>query len=295
MKKVDLADSRKITEIVPDRPVAEGMDRTWSSVFLAKYFLPPWETPVLSTSQHLIAVNLAGRSSVELQQDGRWQAYPLEEDSIAIIPAGFVWASRWPSAMKCLHVCLDSSFVARSVYAGSQTETVDLECHFYVKDPLIYHLAMALKAEQDQHQYCDRIYAESLAMALSVHLVKHYSVRKKPLDDYSRNLPQPSLKTAIDFILDNLDQPLSLEALAKLTQMSPSHFAHSFKAALGTSPHQFIVQQRIEKAKHLLQHSDFTVRDIACRCGFSSQSHLDTTFHKHAGVTPYAYRQQVRA
>jgi AraC family transcriptional regulator len=150
---------------------------------------------------------------------------------------------------------------------------------------------MALKTEQENQQFCDRTYAESLATALSAHLIKHYSVQNSPLEDYSHNLPQSSLKAAIDFIVENLDQPLALAALARLTPMSSSHFAHSFKAALGISPHQFIVQKRIEKAKYLLQHSSLTVREIAYQCGFSSQSHLDTTFRRYEGGTPCQYRQ----
>jgi AraC family transcriptional regulator len=72
--------------------------------------------------------------------------------------------------------------------------------------------------------------------------------------------------------------------------MSQFHFSHLFKQSIGTSPHQYLIQQRIERAKQLLKQTDRSIIDIALECGFNSHSHLSKQFRQLAGMTPRAYR-----
>jgi AraC family transcriptional regulator len=72
--------------------------------------------------------------------------------------------------------------------------------------------------------------------------------------------------------------------------MSQFHFSYLFKQSIGTSPYQYLLQQRIERAKKLLKESDRPIIDIALECGFNSHSHLTKTFRQLTGITPKVYR-----
>jgi len=73
--------------------------------------------------------------------------------------------------------------------------------------------------------------------------------------------------------------------------ITPIYLARAFKAAVGQSPHRYVLARRIERAKELLRNSEMAVVDVALSSGFSSQSHLSYWFQRYVGVSPAAYRQ----
>lgn len=101
-----------------------------------------------------------------------------------------------------------------------------------------------------------------------------------------------SIQRALSFILTNLgEEGLSIDRIAAEIGLSPYHFARTFRASLGIPPHKFIVEQRIIQAQNLLENSSKSAADVAFACGFSSQSHLNSTFRRLVGSTPMAYRR----
>jgi AraC family transcriptional regulator len=82
--------------------------------------------------------------------------------------------------------------------------------------------------------------------------------------------------------------------MARVMNMNSSYFCRAFQQEIGISPHQFILQLRIEKAKELLKKSpQISILDIALSCGFSSQSVLNKHFRKFVGTTPTQYRKEL--
>jgi AraC family transcriptional regulator len=103
-------------------------------------------------------------------------------------------------------------------------------------------------------------------------------------------LPQRQLMQVLDYIHASLDQEIKLADLAALLNMSQYHFSHMFKQAIGVAPYQYLLQQRVERAKQLLKKTDQSIIEIALACGFSSHSHLSKQFRQLTGETPTAYR-----
>ena len=93
------------------------------------------------------------------------------------------------------------------------------------------------------------------------------------------------------YMLDNLDKNLTLEELSKRANLSPYHFARTFKRHVGVSPHDFLIDARINLAAFYLKSTDEPIKSIAYACGFSSESGFCTTFKNRLSVTPSAYRQ----
>ena len=73
--------------------------------------------------------------------------------------------------------------------------------------------------------------------------------------------------------------------------MSQFHFARAFKAAVGESPHRYIMQRRIERAKVMLSVTRMSVAEISYQTGFSNQSHFTVQFRKAIGMTPKQFRE----
>ena len=99
------------------------------------------------------------------------------------------------------------------------------------------------------------------------------------------------LKRVLDFVHERLSDDLRLEELAAVAGMSASHFVRCFRKETGFSPHRYLVQVRVGRAKELLVASDLDVAAIATLCGFSSTGHLARWFRRLTGVNPSEYRR----
>ena len=123
-----------------------------------------------------------------------------------------------------------------------------------------------------------------------IHLLRHYSTLTKPITSPSSRFTRTQLQQAIDYIHAHLNRDLSLAELASVVNISPTYFASLFKKVMGISPHQYVIQQRVEQAKVMLMKTDLAIADIALQVGFSSQSHLTQQFKRLTGMTPKQVR-----
>ncbi len=164
--------------------------------------------------------------------------------------------------------------------------TVNLEPRYPFRDELLNQLARSLLTEFEQDTPPDVLYAESLANMLVVHLIKTYSASHLRPHTIPRSISQQRLSRVVEFIHANLNHTLSLRQLADIAEISPSHFTVLFRQATGTSPHQYLLTQRIKKAKELLRLTNTPIADIASQTGFADQSHLTRLIRRYTGHTP---------
>ena len=94
-----------------------------------------------------------------------------------------------------------------------------------------------------------------------------------------------------EFIEAGLDGPLSVPAMAGLLGLSEGYFMRAFKNATGKSPHAYLIDRRLARARALMRDSTATLTEIAYACGFNSQAHMATTFKQRLGVSPAQLRQ----
>jgi AraC family transcriptional regulator len=149
---------------------------------------------------------------------------------------------------------------------------------------------LALDAELLAGGLGSRLLAESLGNVLAVHLLRRFSSR--PADLHSGGvLSQFKLRAVLEYIHEHLDGALSLDHLAAVARVSPYHFARLFKNSTGLPPHQFVIAQRVERAKELLRERDpLPLAEVATEVGFSDQSHFTRHFKRLVGVTPRRFQ-----
>lgn len=104
----------------------------------------------------------------------------------------------------------------------------------------------------------------------------------------------PTLEPVLTWLLTHLDQPVTVDELAARAHMAPRTFARRFRAETGTTPHDWLTNQRVLLARQLLEDTDLSVEAIATRTGFGDTATMRHHFIKRVGATPQAYRTTFR-
>lgn len=131
---------------------------------------------------------------------------------------------------------------------------------------------------------------EQLLSTVAIALANHKQQQDEP--PTSELVGHYRLQPTLVYIQENLDQSITVEFLAGAIAMSTAYFCRFFQKEMGCSPYQYIIKQRIKRAKELLQQRELSVSDVARQCGFSSHSQLNQHFRNLLGITPSEYRSR---
>jgi AraC family transcriptional regulator len=108
---------------------------------------------------------------------------------------------------------------------------------------------------------------------------------------YARGgLPPRIVRRLREHIDNNIEQRISVEALAKLANLSVCYFVRAFKQSVGMTPHDYLIRRRVERTMELLSGTDMPLSEIALAAGFADQSHCARRFRQHVGMSPRDYR-----
>lgn len=189
---------------------------------------------------------------------------------------------------------LSPNVVNQAANESCGTSNPELADYHQFHDAQVQHIGMALKAEAETGYLSGRLYGESLSIALSVHLLTRYSAVKPIIRGHKGGMTPHSLRRVTDYIHENLAEELRLSELAQVASLSQHRFAHNFKHTTGFAPHQYVIRERIERAKRALRETNMTVTEIAHTVGCGSPSRFTLLFRRATGATPSAYRSSFK-
>jgi AraC family transcriptional regulator len=157
----------------------------------------------------------------------------------------------------------------------------------YGPDPVVRHLALALRGELADGCPGGRLLADGVRAALAAHLSG--AADRRPAAG-ERRLTRAELARIHDRIHADLTDDLRLADLAAAVPLSPYHFSRVFKATTGLTPHRYVMRCRAEAARALLARDRVPLAEVARRTGFADAAHLTRQFRRQFGVTPGAFR-----
>jgi AraC family transcriptional regulator len=281
------------TETHHSSPLVFERQASWDGISLAHYGFRAGAVPEHSHRRHLVLVTLTKNCKGEIRTSSGFNARPPKSGGVCVIPSGQPFAATLDGEAEFLAVYLDPSLVMRAAAedapaaVGAGVEVIEKTS---TDDPLIVQVGQALLAELEADAPGGRLYAESLANVLAVHLLRHYTVAGGETRRFAGGLSGQRLRRVLAFVADNYEHDLSLDDLAGEAGMSTFHFAREFKRATGTTPHQHLIKFRVEHAKALLAEGKMSLAEVGLRSGFSHQSHFTRIFRKLTGTTPQSYR-----
>jgi len=197
---------------------------------------------------------------------------------------------RWSSSPRILVIAMEQAFIKQIVGEAFDGNEPALRTQIGIRDPVIEGMAAAWRRELAERGAGGRLYTEGLGSALAVHVFRSYG------DGLSRSPPVIGglgalrMRRVVDYIEAHLADDISLRDLAALAGLSTHHFGDAFKASTGRSPHRYLIERRILRAKELLIGAEQSIAEIAISVGFASHSHFTDNFRRLTGTTPSRFR-----
>jgi AraC family transcriptional regulator len=242
---------------------------------------------------HTVTMHFTPGVKLVQRRGARTSERRVRAGDVIVTPAGEPKTLRHDGEAEVLDVQLAPAWleeIARQAGANAAASNL-LKDNFGTRDTELAHLCRRFRAELEHEGIGGRLYAESIGVQLGLHLLRHYVSIPSTLDDGRARLPAHKLRRAVEYMNEHLREDLSLEQIAGVLSISPFHFAHLFKESTGLSPHRYLIDLRIQRAKSLLRETELPITEVAQQVGYWNNSHFAVAFHRATGFTPRAFRR----
>ena len=198
---------------------------------------------------------------------------------------------KWVGLMNTPHLQLIISDEALMAASKGTSGEVELRAYGRFTDPRLSALVTAVHAEMVAGFPNGRLFLNSVEQAIAVALVNNHAVGHHPAQMYRGGLGAARLRRIKELVDTKMEDDLGLDEMAQSVGLSTAHFARMFRKSMGETPHQFVLRQKIERAKAMLRAPDARVLDVAVACGFKTQQHFAQVFRDVCRASPTEYRQ----
>src|SRR5499433_3090546 len=153
-------------------------------------------------------------------------------------------------------------------------------------------LVKAVNAERIAGFPSGRLFLDSIEQAIAAALVDAFRGRSRSAHQLRGGLGPARLRRITELVHGKMEDELSLLEMAQAVELSPAYFSRMFRKSTGETPHQFVLRNKIERAKEMLCTPEARVLDVAIACGFKTQQHFARVFRHMCGTSPREYRLQ---
>jgi len=241
---------------------------------------------------HELNVAISGAVTTQkISANGRRIATKGTGGNLCITPAGQSISAFWEKRLDNMMIVLDPAFIDRAASENGISSRFEFAEVYKQRDPLIQQLGLTLLEESESETPSGRLFSDSLIQTLTLHLLNNYGTALPAKQNIIGGLSGYKLRRVKEFMTENLEDDLSLAEISAVADLSQFHFARAFRKSTGLAPQQFLMQQRIERAKELLAKHDLPIVEVCLLTGFKNQSHFTSLFRKFTSLTPKVWRE----
>jgi AraC family transcriptional regulator len=252
---------------------------------------PPCDGYARTVDGHLMVMHMSRPARLRQRRAGHLYEGMFSRGDLTLIPAGCQTLCWTKQAVDLLHVEIDPAFASTAIESGLHQPSLgpELPCLFRFDDAVCRELALSMLHEVEAQGSAARMYLESAATVLALRL---HGLAGRTLAPVPRGgLPDRVLARAKEFLHDEMARNPGVAELSHVVGMNVHHFSRMFKRSTGLTPHRYLNEVRLERAKRLLTNGAMMIIDVALDTGFASPSQFTAFFRKRTGLTPTQYRR----
>ena len=197
-----------------------------------------------------------------------------------------------PNPFDTLVLHVTQSALDEIAYAHKRPRVEQLVWPLGHLDPVVYHLGKTLVASLDQPIHTSKVFLDHVLHALNCHFVCSYAGLRLSAPRSRGGLSPLQMRRATEFLEAHLDGNINLDQVARVCDLSVSHFARAFRQTFRRPPYRWLIERRVARAKDLIASSPLPLAEIAIQSGFGDQGAMNRAFKKILGVTPGMWRRR---
>jgi AraC family transcriptional regulator len=279
---------------VPGEVTVRSPDDGWDGVSVRGYRYQDSDVEVPPMRDYMIVAYRRGVTDMHRQLDAGWHHERLGPGDVSLLTRAADSHWTWTSPVEVVHVYLTREQLTATCRAMFDREVSDVALHDTIKadDPAVYRTAMLIAAEAAHGEVGSELLVDSLTTQLSVTILRKHANLVFCEPDGAGCLTFRQEHLVRDYVQSHLHGKLTLDELAATTGLSKFHFARRFRASTGTTPHEFVLRHRVDRARRLLARTGIPLSEVAATCGFADQSHMNRVLRRRLGATPGEVRRR---
>jgi AraC family transcriptional regulator len=291
-KRVSVLIGNRSVPLLPGSPVMDSSASPWVGLNLERHRLGAIEIPEHEHRTLCLHLQTSGPVAMDWQSAGRSGHVRSDAGSLILLAPGTRDSLLWHGPSQRLVVSVEPALLTQAADQLDLKTHHDFENRWSLQDDQLRLLMTEMDREMTSGWQMGSLYGDLMAMSLSIALVKKYNHFATIPAPMRGGLSRANLRNVMAYIDANLERDLRLEELAAVAGISVFHFARSFRESLGQTPHQYIVQKRIQQAKLLLARPEWSMGQIASAVGLTSAGRFAKIFRAVTGASPTEWRQR---
>jgi len=291
--RISVVRGRHLVPLLTSAQPVAAAEQPLEGLLLEQHLVRPGEIPQHEHPDLVLHLQLSGERDFEWWSTNRNSIEHTRPGSLILIPPGTSDRLRWTGPSERLILSIRQSRLAGLARDLGLPGTPEFKLNWSFRDPSIQRLITEIGRETRSGWPLGSLYADLLATGLETGLLMNHAADRLSTPVLKGGLSLPKLKRAMEYINANLAEDIRLDAIASELDLSPSHFAHEFRNSTRQTPYQYLLDQRIARAKDLLKRTDFSVQYISGLAGFRSPVNFVRAFRQRVGLTPEAWRRSL--